>query len=248
MLEHTFIHIQGIGPNTERMFWDRGIRTWDSFLSEKRTVLSPGRDQFIKEELEASVRHLDDIRFFSKRLSCGEIWRIYDAFKEKTVFLDIETSGGGQGYDEITLIGMYDAHKVQTFINGKNLEEFETAIADYDLMITFNGSIFDIPYIRRFFPCISLPPAHIDLRFLLKKLGYSGGLKKIEEDFGLERAPEIKGLNGYAAVMMWNSYQSGDQNALKRLIEYNTADIVNLEPLMEKAYREMKAKLLSPAC
>lgn len=245
MLEHTFIHIQGIGPKIERMFWERGISTWQNFFNKRKTVLSPGRDQFVKEELEASFKHLNDISFFSERLSSGEMWRIYDTFKKDIVFLDIETSGGYQGYDEITVIGLYDAHKVHTFVNGINLKEFEIAISDYDLMVTFNGSMFDVPYIRRFFPGISLPPAHIDLRFLLKKLGYSGGLKKIEKDFGLDRGPEIKGLNGYAAVMMWNAYQSGDQNALKRLIEYNTADIVNLEPLMEKAYMEMKKKLLS---
>ena len=45
--------------------------------------------------------------------------------------------------------------------------------------------------------------------------------------------------------MLWKAYQWGDPEALDRLIQYNTADIVNLKPLMEMGYREMKARLLS---
>jgi uncharacterized protein YprB with RNaseH-like and TPR domain len=171
------------------------------------------------------------------------MWRFFDAFKEKTVYLDIETSGGYQGIDEITVIGLFDGNEVRTFINGIDLDEFEIAIDLYDLVVTFNGTCFDLPFIRRWFPNISLPPAHIDLRFLLKKLGYKGGLKKIEMELGLVRGAEIEGMDGYEAVMLWKAYQWGDRAALDTLIEYNTADIVNLKPLMEMGYREMKNRL-----
>jgi uncharacterized protein YprB with RNaseH-like and TPR domain len=99
--------------------------------------------------------------------------------------------------------------------------------------------------IRRFFPNISLPAVHIDLRYLLKRLGYRGGLKKIEKELNIVRDTEIDGMNGYDAVLLWKAYQLGDQKALERLIKYNTADIVNLEPLMEIGYQEMKTSLLS---
>lgn len=52
-------------------------------------------------------------------------------------------------------------------------------------MITFNGGPFDLPFIRRQFPGIKLPPAHIDLRFFLRQLGLRGGLKAIERRLGL---------------------------------------------------------------
>ena len=244
LLEHTFIHIQGIGQKTEQKLRDRGIRTWQHFLQTKDTVFSPARDQFVRQELEASIRHRKDIRFFRDRLSSGEMWRFFDAFKEKAVYLDIETSGGYQGIDEITVIGLFDGRNVQTFINGINLDEFEITIDQYDLVVSFNGTSFDLPFIRRWFPNISLPPAHIDLRFLLKKLGYTGGLKKIEKDLGLVRGAEIEDMDGYEAVMLWKAYQWGDRAALDTLIQYNTADIVNLKPLMEMGYREMKSRLI----
>ncbi len=182
--------------------------------------------------------------FFAQRLSSNEMWRVFEAFRSKAVYLDIETSGGYEGVDEITVIGLYDGREVQSFVNGINLGAFETAIAGYDLVITFNGASFDLPFIRRRFPNIYLPPGHIDLRFLLKRLGYTGGLKKIEKDLSINRDRAIDGISGYEAVNLWRAYQWGDRSALETLIQYNRADIVNLEPLMEFGYREMKEMLL----
>lgn len=245
MLERTFIHIHGIGPRTEKRLWREGVRNWEDFLHLDRTVFSPLKDRIVREELECSRKHLNDAGFFSDRLCAGEMWRLFEAFKYRTAYLDIETSGGYEGADEITVIGVYDGSAVYSFVNGSNLDRFETAIARYQLVVTFNGSTFDLPFIRRTFPGITLPPAHVDLRFLLKRLGYKGGLKKIEEDFGLIRRPGVRGLNGYDAVLMWRAYREGDAGALARLLEYNRADIVHLKPLMEHGYREMREKVLT---
>ena len=245
MLERTFTHIRGIGPKTEQKLWSRGIHTWRHFLDHEEIIISPARDEFIAQELEISLRHKEDASFFSERLPPGEMWRTYDAFKHKAVYLDIETTGYFRGADEITVIGIYDGTEVQTFVNGINLNDFETAIARYDMVITFNGATFDLPFIRGWFPNISLPPAHIDLRFLLKKLGYAGGLKKIEGELGINRETDIEGIDGYEAVRLWQAYQWGDDKALETLIRYNSADILNLKPLMEMGYSEMKEKLFS---
>jgi len=245
LLEHTFIHIPGIGPKTERHLWRHGILTWKQYLRNKKTLFSPARDAFVRQNLEASIENIDNIRFFQNRLSSADIWRVFNMFKDKAVYLDIETSGLCQGVDEITIIGLYDGKAVKTFVQGINLAEFESEITSYQLIITFNGAQFDLPFIRRQFPNISLPPAHIDLRFFLKKLGYRGGLKAIEKSFGLHRDSTIDGMDGYEAVLLWKAYQWGDESALDRLILYNTADIVHLKPLMERGYEEMKTQLLS---
>lgn len=242
MLEHTFIHIPGIGLKTEQSLWHQGITTWDVFLEKKIPVFSPGKEKIVRKVLEASIAHRRDAQFFHDMLPAREMWRLFEAFREKAVYLDIETNGGQQGIHEITVIGIFDGTKVNTFVNGRDLEAFEQAIAEYDLIITFNGTTFDLPFIRRAFPGIFLPPAHIDLRFVLNRLGYRGGLKKIEKDLGINRAPSIDGLNGYDAVLLWNAYEWGDKDALERLIQYNRADIVNLEPLMALAFAAMKKK------
>jgi len=218
--------------------------TWQQFLARGGTVFSEQRDRFVHEELADSLTHRHDIRFFEERLSSSEIWRLYEAFHAKAVFLDIETSGGYQGVDEITMIGIYDGQRAQTFVNGMNLYDFEKAIAAFDLLVTYNGSSFDVPFIRRSFPGITLPPAHIDLRPLLGRLGHKGGLKGIEKQFGLVRDPSLSHMDGYDAVKLWCSYQSGDAAALDLLRRYNRADAVNLKPLMEMASEKMKAVLL----
>ena len=243
MLEHTFIHIPGIGPKTEQRIWKRGIHRWQDFLRHKKPVFSPGKDRLIHENLEASLAHRDHIGYFNDKLPAGEKWRLFDAFKHRAVYLDIETSGYDQWSSDITVIGLYDGDRVQTFVNGKNLDAFEMAIACYDLVVTFNGACFDLPFIKGCFPGISLPDGHIDLRFVLKKLGYEGGLKKIEKDLGITRSDEIDGVDGFEAVRLWRRYQRGDEKALKTLISYNNADIINLEPLMKLAYDEMKSRV-----
>jgi len=245
LLERTFIHIPGIGPKTEQRLWQQDILTWNHYLGTKKALFSPGRDAFVRRNLEASLENKDNIRFFRERLSPGELWRIFGAFKQKAVYLDIETSGLYEGIDEITVIGIYDGAQVKTYIQGINLDAFEIEIGRYDLIITFNGSQFDLPFIRKQFPNISLPTAHIDLRFFLRRLGYSGGLKAIEKMFNLVRGPDIDGMDGFDAVLLWRAYQAGDRSALERLIRYNTADIVNLKPLMEQGYEEIKARMLS---
>jgi uncharacterized protein len=244
VIENTFIHIQGIGPKTEKNIWRQGIYEWQSFLSRNGTIVSPQKDPLIRMELEETIANQNNLKYFSERLPSTETWRMYDKFKHKAAYLDIETSGEFSGGDLITVIGLYDGEKVYTFVNGRNLQEFEIAVSSYDMLITFSGSSFDLPVIKKYFPQITLPAGHIDLKFLLNRLGYRGGLKKIEKDIGIRRDADIDGLNGFDAVKLWNTYRWGDRTALDILIRYNTADIVNLKPLMEDGYNMMKKKLL----
>jgi uncharacterized protein YprB with RNaseH-like and TPR domain len=247
LLEHTFIHVPGIGPKTEKRLWQQGILTWRHYLESKTTGLPPGRDAFVRRALKDSLNNRDNILFFRDRLTSAHHWRLFHDFEERAVYLDIETNGGYGGIEEITVIGLYDGLRVLTFVSGINMNEFETAVSAYELVITFNGSLFDLPVIRRHFPSISLPAAHIDLRFLLKKLGYQGGLKAIEKQLSIARDSEIEGMTGLDAVNLWKAYQWGDDKALERLIAYNTADIVHLKPLMEEGYARMKEELIGTA-
>ena len=49
----------------------------------------------------------------------------------------------------------------------------------YKLIVTFNGSVFDLPLLKRHFSDIIPDIPHIDLRFLCAKLGLKGSLKDI---------------------------------------------------------------------
>jgi uncharacterized protein len=247
MLENSFIHIPGIGEATERKLWEGGVFQWRDFLHTSRSFLSPGRDTIARQVLHESLSHKEDISFFAGLFPQREMWRLFEAFKDRCVYLDIETSGGVGGWEEITVIGLYNGVEVKSFINGVNLDSFEIEIARYDVVVTFNGTCFDLPYIRRSFPSISLPPVHVDVRFLMGRLGYRGGLKKIERCCGIVRDNDIAGMEGLEAVRLWQEHLCGDDSALERLVRYNSADIVNLKPLVEKGFNEMRRKILPAA-
>ncbi len=234
------MHISGIGRKTERLLWRKGIHTWYHFINHSGEIFSPVRDRYIKEQLRDSINNKNNIGFFKDRLCTEEMWRLFGAFRHRAVYLDIETTGGYQGLNDITVIGLYDGHEYCSFINGKNIDEFESVIGNFDLVITFNGTTFDLPFIRKWFRHISLPSTHIDLRFLLRKIGYRGGLKKIERKLDIQRKEDIRGMSGYDAVVLWKAYQWGDDQALDLLLRYNEADVVNLEKLMDFCYKKMK--------
>ncbi len=240
MLENTFLHIQGIGQKTERGIWKKGIRCWQEFLDFRGTVFSIDRDNFVKRELEESLAHKQDAGYFAGRLPSWEAWRLFGQFGQRAIYLDIETSGSYQGPGEITVIGIYDGRTVRSFVNGKNLDEFEDAISGYDLLVTFNGTCFDVPVIRKWFRHVILPPVHIDLRFLLKRMGLKGGLKAIEKQAGIRRESDVEGLDGYDAIMLWDAYKWGDGASLERLVKYNAADIVSLKTLLDLSYERLK--------
>ena len=77
---------------------------------------------------------------------------------------------------------------------------------------------------------------HIDLRYVLKSLGYTGGLQGCEKKAGIDRG-ELEGVDGYFAVLLWSEYQrSRNHKALETLLAYNIQDAVNLETLMVFSY------------
>ena len=81
--------------------------------------------------------------------------------------------------------------------------------------------------------------AHIDLRYVLKQIGLSGGLKRCEQALGLDRG-DAAGLDGMFAVLLWHEYDTtGDPAALETLLAYNAADAVNLELLMVHAFNTL---------
>jgi uncharacterized protein YprB with RNaseH-like and TPR domain len=68
-------------------------------------------------------------------------------------------------------------------------------------------------------------------------------MKAIKKQVGISRDPDLDGLDGFDAVMLWKAYQWGDEPSLERLIRYNTLDIIKLEPLMEICFRRLKNAL-----
>jgi uncharacterized protein len=237
MLKRTFVHLPGVGLKSEAHFWRQGLTTWEDFLAASAVAgLGAWRLDFLKELVAESLEHLDETRYFAPRLPGPEHWRLFRHFRGRAAYLDIETHGCAWPDLQVTVAGLWDGGGLRQFVHGYNLEAFPEALADVELLVTFNGTQFDLPVLGAYFPGLHLPPIHLDLRFILARLGFKGGLKKIEPRFGIHRPPEVAGLDGYAAVLLWERYQRGDLGALELLLEYNREDVANLEVLMERAF------------
>ena len=234
MLQSTFIHIPGIGYSTEKKLWEQGVHTWQHLLDQPDIVPLFSAYE-ICGVIEQSAEALDsNPAFFTKRLKTADVWRLFPHFRSKTAYLDIETTGLGETA-EITTIALYDGQQVHTYVNGRNLEQFISDVQQFNVLITYNGICFDIPFIEHFFN-VSLDQAQLDLRYILAKLGCRGGLKGCEKQMGINRGT-LDGIDGAFAVLLWREYQRyNNEGALETLLAYNIEDTVNLERLMVEAY------------
>jgi hypothetical protein len=85
--------------------------------------------------------------------------------------------------------------------------------------------------------------AHIDLQYALQRLGYVGGLKEIQEQFGFRRDGALSHLDGRCAIWLWEEHEKGNKKALDTLLRYNLEDAVVLQSLAEAVYNESCSKL-----
>jgi uncharacterized protein YprB with RNaseH-like and TPR domain/predicted nuclease with RNAse H fold len=240
MLRQTFVHIPGVGKQTELELWEHGIHSWDDAdRFEKRfgavgARLQQKLDEYIPLSREAIRKK--DAAFFERLSALGEAWRLFPEFADQCVYLDIETTGLSTVFDTVTMVGLYDGRKYRAFVEGANLHEFPEHLRRYSIVITFNGAGFDLRFLKLAFPDLTLPPIHIDLRWVARRLGMRGGLKSIETELGLSRAESVQDVTGYDATVLWAKHLRGERGALEQLIQYNTEDVVHLKAIMEIAY------------
>ena len=108
-------------------------------------------------------------------------------------------------------------------IKGINLDYdiLKKELSKYKLIITFNGSTFDLPFIRKIYDILPSIP-HIDLRHCCQKIGLTGGLKQIEKTLDINRNIIIERFHGGDALTLWRMYKAtGDSYYLDLLVEYN---------------------------
>jgi uncharacterized protein YprB with RNaseH-like and TPR domain len=194
------------------------------------------------DHIKKSIEHLeeDNPSYFAEQLSNSEHWRLFPDFRDSVAYLDIETTGLGVGH-YITTIAIYDGKQIFEYVQGENLDEFKQDIEKYKVLVTYNGKSFDVPFIERYFN-IKLTQANIDLRYVLRSLGYSGGLKECERQLGINRK-DLADIDGYAAVLLWNEFKRHkNSKALETLLAYNVQDVLNLETLLVMAYNKNIAK------
>ncbi|MFA7341578.1 MAG: ribonuclease H-like domain-containing protein [Candidatus Methanomethylophilaceae archaeon] len=245
MIRRTFQILPRVGPGKERTLWKEGIHDWDDF---RECTEIKGMNEDRKRDadilLSAADRMLSEQRWreLSPLLPRQEHWRLYRQARDEVAFLDIETDGLGHD-STITVVGVHGPRGTDVLVKGRDLnaENLQRSLQKASMLVTFNGSCFDVPILRNNFPDLDWEIPHFDLRFGCRRLGITGGLKRIETLMGLQRDATLADVDGFEAVRLWNRWERrGDRGALHLLMEYNRADTVNLADLADIIYPHLE--------
>jgi uncharacterized protein YprB with RNaseH-like and TPR domain len=200
VIRRTFQILPSVGKGKERNLWKSGIRDWDDFRSSSKVKgIAKERKEHLDEHLDRAERFLLSGRtdYFCKILPTVEHWRFYDLFREQTAFLDIETDGRS-AYANVTVVGIYRNGRTTSLVSGQDLDAtaLKEALDGVKMLVTFNGSSFDLPILEYHFPFTVPRVPHFDLRHACRRVGLQGGLKSIEKQMGIARAREVEYVTG----------------------------------------------------
>ncbi len=241
MIQGCFSHVRGIGPKTAAQLNDNGILTWEDCLSREDSIPFNGkrRKRFLKEIRKSIESHeTRDIGYFTGSFPTSEQWRILGDYFPHTTFIDVETTGLSWNYCHVSVIAAYHRGTLHSFVYGENLDDFLHLADESELLVTYNGTSFDIPFIERTFNIPSLNRPHVDLRWVAWHRGYRGGLKSIERHLGIRRPPHIDGIDGFEAVDLYYRWQQGDTSCRDLLVSYCEADVLSTYLVAERILTE----------
>ena len=242
MITSTFCHLPRIGEAREKSIWAQGVTDWSRFMdSSKVRGISHQKKPYYDRHLKRSMRALmDGNSSFFNSIPSGERWRLWKEYREEACLLDIETNYR----NDITVLGISDGNETWQFVKGHNMDltKIQKMLSRFKLIVTFNGSSFDIPIIRRRMGAVIPGVPHIDLRHAAAKAGLHGGLKQIEKTLGISRPEAVEEVNGIQALQLWEAYRgTGKRAFLDLLLEYNAEDTLNLQPLADAVYERISS-------
>ncbi|HWX29737.1 MAG TPA: ribonuclease H-like domain-containing protein, partial [Steroidobacteraceae bacterium] len=117
----------------------------------------------------------------------------------KVLFLDVETTGLSWFYDELTIVGWAIDNDYCLHVAGSDPQPLVNALKTARTLVTFNGTLFDLRFLKKTFVDIALPAVHIDLRYLAKRAGLVGGQKAIERTLRLPKRAGFEEMDGAEA-------------------------------------------------
>ena len=150
-------------------------------------------------------------------------------------YLDIETTGFSRSYCDLTVVGIAVERagviEVARQVDAISAKWILKALAGVDELYTYNGSRFDLPFIKAKLNLdLKAHFKHTDLMYTCWKQDLKGGLKAVEKKLGIKR--QLPDMDGFMAVKLWWRYKnSHNRQALATLLKYNEEDVVNLDTL-----------------
>ena len=239
ILFSSFKHIAGISAKKETEFWNDKIlnliQLKDKIYSQEKLFGLSNRDYVIKSISDILHGELQDIlNELNKKSGRSDYYRVAYSFPEDVMFLDIETTGLSQIYHHITVVGWIINGKYNYWLPGMDKKCFLDAYNKSKMIVTFNGTKFDCPFLNSTFIDIDiLNKPNLDLMYLCRSFGYKKGQKIIEERVGFERPVMLKAHDGKEAIVLWYNFLFGDASALEELLLYNYYDILGMTFILD---------------
>lgn len=173
--------------------------------------------------------------------------------KDNICFLDIETTGFSREYNNIYLIGLlyFNAEDnnwclIQFFADHideekKLLEDFNNFINRFDLIITYNGERFDLPFINHRLKKFNIESKLYDINNfdIYKKIKINNSylnfknlkLKTIEENLNIYRTDEYSGKD---CINFYYQYIKTEDMTLKnKILKHNYDDLYYLIDILQ---------------
>lgn len=151
----------------------------------------------------------------------------------RVLFLDVETTGLSWFYDEITIIGWAIDGAYKVLVKGEDPAPLLRDLTSATVLVTFNGTLFDLRFLQKTFGELVLPAVHVDLRYLSRRVGLAGGQKSIERELRIDFRSDLEDVDGAAAVLLWHDYLRGSLPALQKLILYNRSDVLGMAAILD---------------
>jgi uncharacterized protein YprB with RNaseH-like and TPR domain len=232
LIRQALRHLHGIGPKRCALLEAEAITCWDSILEINTPPPGFGPETWLR--IQAHVRlcvqalEHEDWPALIREFETRDHWRILARHADRASYFDIETSGM-EADSVVTLIVCYHQGRLHRFLRGENLDHFLDLLEEVELLVSFNGTTFDVPRVESAFHIPALPCPHVDLRWMCYHLGMSGGLKPIETRMGIKRPADLEGVGGEEAVWLWHRWDGHrDDTARRELERYCCADVLTL--------------------
>jgi uncharacterized protein len=253
MLTETFCHVPGYGPVKEKKLWASGTATWWDAMDHRHALIGAADGPLHKTIHECLKEYHEGFwELTASMLDRNDHWRgLCLSNPEGLVHplrwlaLDIETTGLDPVNGQVTAIGLCGhatgfAPVALVADHDNWASELPRLMADSDVLITFNGRSFDVPFMARSMQHMALifPPFHVDLCIILRKLGVRGGLKRIQKRLGFRRDAGLEEVSGMTAIRLWAEHQKGTPGARETLVRYCLEDVVVLFDLACWAYNQ----------
>jgi uncharacterized protein YprB with RNaseH-like and TPR domain len=239
LIPRSFCHIPGIGPKAELKLWEKGIHDWDRLHTEAPALFKGDKPGLVRNCLDASLKAWEkrDLHYFYRSMPREQLWRILPGFADQVAYLDIETTGMGHppACHSTTITFYFKGEVLQEYDHRRKLALIRRILDESPIVCTFFGESFDVPFLEREYG-IRFDKAHLDLCHWLKRLGYRGGLKKVQKMFADIPERASMDIDGFDAIRLWRMHERGIPGALETLLTYNAEDTVVLAPLLVKAF------------